>query len=421
MKQGTPVITLVILALAAALAVYFGFYVFDTFNDPFTTTLVYPYTEVDSAEADGMLVRDEVVLPAQSGIVEVTRSEGEKVGVGQTVAMVYRDSQAQTDQTQLEQLATEIRLLEQAASGAGGTESAAKLDEEILQGVAQLRASTALGDFNRLEEQVLTIKSSVLKRGYTYGDGLTADSLSQRLSELRQQYNALRSQTSSATTRVTADRSGTFSSLVDGYEGQLTPQTVFSLTPGALEELMGRPVSEGGGLGKLILGYEWYFAAILSEETAQRLREGDTATLRFTGDFSQDVEMTVEQVGAAEEGRAVVVFSCDEYLSSTTLLRRQTAELVFDSWTGLRLPKEALRLEKYTYTDPDTSQEREATRLGVYVLVSGRTEFKEVEVVTEGSDYYVVQPTDADSSALRAGDEVIVKGVGLYDGQLLEY
>ena len=167
MKQGTPVITLVILALAAALAVYFGFYVFDTFNDPFTTTLVYPYTEVDSAEADGMLVRDEVVLPAQSGIVEVTRSEGEKVGVGQTVAMVYRDSQAQTDQTQLEQLATEIRLLEQAASGAGGTESAAKLDEEILQGVAQLRASTALGDFNRLEEQVLTIKSSVLKRGYT--------------------------------------------------------------------------------------------------------------------------------------------------------------------------------------------------------------------------------------------------------------
>ena len=85
--------------------------------------------------------------------------------------------------------------------------------------------------FNRLEEQVLTIKSSVLKRGYTYGDGLTADSLSQRLSELRQQYNALRSQTSSATTRVTADRSGTFSSLVDGYEGQLTPQTVFSLTP----------------------------------------------------------------------------------------------------------------------------------------------------------------------------------------------
>ena len=116
-----------------------------------------------------------------------------------------------------------------------------------------------------------------------------------------------------------------------------------------------------------------------------------------------------------------MVFSCDEYLSATTLLRRQTAELVFDSWTGLRLPKEALRLEKYTYTDPDTSQEREATRLGVYVLVSGRTEFKEVEVVTEGSDYYVVQPTDADSSALRAGDEVIVKGVGLYDGQLLEY
>ena len=53
-------------------------------------------------------------------------------------------------------------------------ESAARLDEDILQSVVQLRASTALGDYSELEEQVLEVKSSVLKRGYTYGDGLTA-------------------------------------------------------------------------------------------------------------------------------------------------------------------------------------------------------------------------------------------------------
>jgi len=63
----------------------------------------------------------------------------------------------------------------------------------------------------------------------------------------------------------------------------------------------------------------------------------------------------------------------------------------------------------------------EASRLGVYALVGGRAEFKGVDVVTEGSDYFVVTPTSAGSDALRSGDEVIVRAVGLYDGQLLEF
>ena len=77
MKQGKSVITLVMVLIAGALAIYFGYYVFDTFNDPFTTTLAYSYTVNDSAEADGLLVREERVLPGQAGILDVTRTEGE--------------------------------------------------------------------------------------------------------------------------------------------------------------------------------------------------------------------------------------------------------------------------------------------------------------------------------------------------------
>ena len=44
MKQGKPVITFVILVLAAALAVYLGFYAFGALNEPFTTTLAYQYS-----------------------------------------------------------------------------------------------------------------------------------------------------------------------------------------------------------------------------------------------------------------------------------------------------------------------------------------------------------------------------------------
>ena len=421
MKQGKPVITVAIAAIAVALVIYFGFYVAKVFSEPYTTALAYTYTSNDSAEAVGILVRQETVLPAQTGIVDVTRSEGEKVGVGQSVAQVYRDSQAQTNQADLEALADQIQLLEYSSDG-GGVDSAAKLDENILQAVTALHAASGVGDYNQLEDQARTLKSTVLKRGYVYGNGLGAEELSQKLNDLKSQYAALKQQTSSSTSSVRAPQSGVFSTLVDGYETAVTPQTVFQLTPSSLSALLaGQGKETGGGMGKLITSTRWYFAAALPVSVAERLKEGSTATLRFSGDFDQDIDMRVDQVGQAEGDKSVAVFSTDRYLSQTTLLRQQTAELIFNSWSGLRIPKQALRMEKSTYTDKETGQEVQNNRLGVYALLGGRAEFKTVEVVTEGDDYYVVRSTTDESDALRAGDEVIVRATELYDGQLLEY
>ena len=421
MKQGKPVITVAIAAIAVALVIYFGFYVAKVFSEPYTTALAYTYTSNDSAEAVGILVRQETVLPAQTGIVDVTRSEGEKVGVGQSVAQVYRDSQAQTNQADLEALADQIQLLEYSSDG-GGVDSAAKLDENILQAVTALHAASGVGDYNQLEDQARTLKSTVLKRGYVYGNGLGAEELSQKLNDLKSQYAALKQQTSSSTSSVRAPQSGVFSTLVDGYETAVTSQTVFQLTPSSLSALLaGQGKEAGGGMGKLITSTRWYFAAALPVSVAERLKEGSTATLRFSGDFDQDIDMRVDQIGEAEGDKSVVVFSTDRYLSQTTLLRQQTAELIFNSWSGLRIPKQALRMEKSTYTDKETGQEVQNNRLGVYALLGGRAEFKTVEVVTEGDDYYVVRSTTDESDALRAGDEVIVRATELYDGQLLEY
>ena len=421
MKQGKSVITLVMLALAAALAVYFGVYVYRTFNVPYTTTLAYQYTVNDSVPADGLLARQELVLPHPDGILDVIRAEGEKVGVGQTVALVYRDSQAQADQAQLEQLDLEIELLSAAAAQSGDVQSAARLDENIIHAVAALRASAALQDYSTLETQVRAVKSSVLKRSYTYGEeGGSATQLAAQLQALKDRRAALGQQTSTATTQVTAAQSGTFSSLVDGYEGLLTPETALSLTPSRLAALMaGDAQGDASAVGKLVTSNRCYFAAAIASEAAQRLREGGSATLRFTGDFSRDVDMTVEKIGEAEGDKTLVVFSSDRHLNETTLLRHLTAELIFSSYSGLRIPKESLHMIKFDGEDPDTGETTQQSMLGVYVLVSGRVELKEADIVMEASDYYVVRSTSQSRTALRAGDKVITSGVGIFSGQLL--
>ena len=426
MKQGKPVITLAMMVMAVAIAIYFGFYVFDTFNDPFSTTLAYAYTEYDSAQAHGILVREEQVLTSQEGIIEVVCGESEKVAVGELVARIYKDTRAQANYAQLDQLEQEIALLQSVVGEGVGVESAARLDENILQSAVELRASMAQGDFTQLEEQVSEVKSNVLKRGYTYGDGVSAADLGARLKELMQQRSEQSQQFSSAAANVRASRPGVFSSFVDGYESQLTPALLENISAGELEQFLNAGTSHtpAGCVGKLITDDRWYFACVLEEETARRLSkmEADqTISVRFTGDFSQDVDMRVERVAKAEEGRCVVVLSSDRYLYRTTQLRQQTAQILFDGFEGLRVPKQALRMEYETITDKESGVEKQLRILGVYVLVGGRAEFKEVEVVAEGSDYYVLRAAETGSRAFRAGDEVIVQAVGLQDGQLLEF
>lgn len=422
MKQGRPLITFVIALFAGALVLYAIFSVWKTFQDPFVSTYVYSYTLNDSIQTDGLIIREEQVLSGGQGIVDVTRGEGEQVGINQTVALIYRDDQARQSQEQQEALRLEITQLQYALGQGEDVSSAAKLNDDILNAMVSLRVASTQQDFSDLEDQVLEVKGKVLRREYTYSDELSTDSLATRLQELQTQYQTLINQSYSAITQVTAPVSGTFSTLVDGYEGLINLESAMNLTPQALTDLMNQtPTGDSTAVGKLISSNRWYFAAVVTQEEGERLEQAGSLTLRFAGDFTKEVSMTVEKVNQDDQGQAVVILSSDRYLEQTTLLRRETAELIFNSRTGLRVPKNALRMVTTTSEDEETGETVETDTLGVYVVTAGRAEFKPVTILTEGDDFYVVQSVRDDKKALRAGDEVIVEATGLYDGQLLLY
>lgn len=422
MKQGRPLITFVIALFAGALVLYFLVSVWKTFQDPFVSTYVYSYTLNDSIQTDGLIIREEQVLSGGQGIVDVTRGEGEQVGINQTVALIYRDDQARQSQEQQEALRLEITQLQYALGQGEDVSSAAKLNDDILNAMVSLRVASTQQDFSDLEDQVLEVKGKVLRREYTYSDELSTDSLATRLQELQTQYQTLINQSYSAITQVTAPVSGTFSTLVDGYEGLINLESAMNLTPQALTDLMNQtPTGDSTAVGKLISSNRWYFAAVVTQEEGERLEQAGSLTLRFAGDFTKEVSMTVEKVNQDDQGQAVVILSSDRYLEQTTLLRRETAELIFNSRTGLRVPKNALRMVTTTSEDEETGETVETDTLGVYVVTAGRAEFKPVTILTEGDDFYVVQSVRDDKKALRAGDEVIVEATGLYDGQLLLY
>lgn len=428
MKQGTLNSRIVMLALLAAVVIYLGVSAWHSFRDPFTTAVTYSYTVDDSMEATGFLVRQEQVLTNTGGVVELLPQEGEKVAKGGTVALLYQDSSGLEQKQQLQQLQLEKEQLEYALerSDVGGGDSG-QLSEQVLDAIVALRASVASGDLTGLESQAMDLKSLVYKREYAYTDTTgegedSAASIQAALDSVNSQISALSSQTAQSTNRVTASQSGVFSGYVDGYESLLTPDMLGTITADQLAQLAReRPAEDNAAIGKLITDTTWYFACTLPEEDAGRLVEGRKVTVRFSRDWSGEVSMTVERIGDPTDGQCVVVLSTDKYLSDTTLLRRQTVELVFDSITGVRVPKEALRVEEQTVTDEETGEESQVSVPGVYALVGEQAEFKPVTILSQSDSFALVEAADmTDRKGLRAGDIVIVASEDLYDGKVIQ-
>ena len=424
MKQGSLNAKIIMLLLLAAVAVCLGAAAWRSFRDPFTTVVSYSYTVDDSLEATGFLARQEQVLTNTGGVVELLPQEGEKVAKGGTVALVYQDSSGLERREQLQQLEMEKEQLEYALerTGAGGGD-ASQLTDQVLDAIAELRAAVAGRDLTDLERQSMDLKSLVYKREYAYGGTgeESADAIQAALDEVDSQISSLSSQAAQSTQSITASQSGIFSGYVDGYESLLTPEVLETVTPAQLDDLAEQASEEDQtAVGKLITDSTWYFACALPQEDAERLVEGRSVTVRFSRDWSGEVDMTVERVGEPEEGRCAVVLSTDRYLSETTLLRRQTVELVFQSVTGVRVPKQALRVAEQTVTDEETGEESTVQVTGVYTLVGEQVEFKPVTVLEQGDTFVLVEAAGSGRAALQPGDVVVVAAEDLYDGKVIQ-
>lgn len=426
MKQGSLNARIIMLLLLGAILLTIGVSAWNSLREIYPTVLAYTYTVSDSMEATGFLVRQESVLTGQGGTVELLPDEGEKVSRGETVALFYQSDDGLTQRQTLQQLLLEQEQLEYALAQAGGSSDSAQLSTRVADAIADLRGAASSGDLTGLESQTLELKSLIYKHSYTFNqEGDSTAALQASLDEVNTQIQTLTAQASQSTSRVTASQSGVFSGLVDGYESLITPDMLDSVTPSQLEQLARQaPTENTSAIGKLITNSTWYFACTLPEEDAERLVEGRTITVRFSRDWSGEVDMEVERLSDPENGKVLVVLSADKFLSDTTLLRRQTVELVFDTVSGIRLPKEALRVEQQTVTDPDTEEEKQVSVTGVYALVGQRAEFKEVTVLAEEDDYILVKAASTETptqekKALRAGDKIIISSGELYDGKVI--
>ena len=402
MKQGRRYTTLILWIFLAAIVAYLGYHVSTLLRDPYTTTTAIEYEAGAGYYATGFVVRDETPIESSYDITTVTAAEGARVAANEVLATGYLTADAQARQTRIAQLHAQIEQLGYAGQYTTSVADQAALDTAIGEALTQMAKFLERRDMNSIQDGAAELKGMILRRESSDAD---AELITRQLENAQQELTILQSAAEQDTAEITAPKAGYFSAVVDGYETVLTPERLDTLTVREYDGLQPEDVGDAWA-GKLITGDRWYFVTSIPAGELAGVEAGDRVRVTFARDFYSEITMTVTRVGQNEAGFRLLVLSSREFMQSVTLLREQTADVVFIQYTGLRVPKDAV------YVD-------ESGQPGVYILESARARWKSITILHDNGESYVVELDKTKTENLWPGDEILVGAKNLYDGKVV--
>ncbi len=386
--------------LFLAMLAYLGYYAWNSLTNSVQTALAVSTTVTISTPVSGIIVREEATLTSSEPNLYIIAEDGCMLASGATAARAYSDEAALERAGRIRELQLEISRVETALYGATSEDIAIQA-EAVQEAVISLSSAVARHELDGIDVCCLGLGSLV------FGDG-AEDATAEQLEALKSELFGLLTNSTTDTRNITTDRSGLFSTMVDGWE-QFTVEDVKNITPETLRSLEeAEPSVPESAYGKLVTSYTWYYAAVVDGEYATGLEIGDNVELNFSRGIRGGVSATVYNLGPEDDsGDRVVVFSCNTAQADTLSLRKTQAEVIFSVYSGIRVPTEAIHVDE------------EDGSLYVYVMTGLQAERKNITVVYEDEDFCLAE-VEPEADALREGNEIITKARNIYDGKVLD-
>lgn len=400
MKRTDKMTNLIAVLLFAAFVLYAAAYAIHAIRDTTVTADAVATDVTLGGLANGIVIRKETVLTSGEKYIDITAKNGSKVAAGASLATAMRSEAGLARAAHMHELELEIARMSAALKELDSASDLTTRDEALRSAVDNITASVARHDLEQIDSISLNLRSLLFSAS---ASGASEAELSALVSEL----NSMKNSTSSEASVLTAENSGIFSTLVDGYES-LSENDLENLTPSSLEKMIDAPKKiPVGAYGKLVQSYQWFFAAVMDKDDAAKLTVGRFATLNFGRYYGSNVSARVMSISEPENEQVAVVFCCSTALSDTLAMRCVSANVVYEEYSGIRVPTQALQI------DSDLNVQY------VWVVTAMQLERKTVDVLYSDEDFAVIaRGLSADS--LREGNTVVVSGNNLYEGKIME-
>ena len=403
----------VFLLISVVILIYLGQKVISAFSVGIETTPAVQVTVNDSINVQGWFFRDEIPVSGSTGeSVKHIVYSGERVQQDAPLAIVYSDADALALSQQLDPLENRIDLLDTALQSATDGADAAKLDQMIILSLQQMASQSKNGSGTAVNSSAESLRTLALRR--EAGNVDTAAITAER-DTLVMERDSLNAQLAGHTTQLTAPATGYFSEVIDGYEEILTVDALEDITVDRFRELTEtKPIVSNQAWGKMIQGFTWYLVAEISGEDAERFSVGQSLRVNFTQASLETPVSVYSIVKDRNSEDALLVLAGTEFNSEMVSMRQQPVEIIIATYTGLKIPKEAVYVQETTTDDGVTRQD------GVFILSGSFQKFKVIKKLYETEDFYVVEQSATNSDMLVEQDQIIVSGKNLQNNMVVK-
>ena len=397
----------VLVVLSALLILgYLGYQVYRSIFSGIKTELAVNYSVYESIEAEGLVIRSETVIPSNvSGELYYTVDNGARVAKNGVIASVYASENDGYLADQINELDNRISLLKNLQTNNSSSHITLDIIETQLgNSLYALISDYGDGVFENDKSHKTDLLSLLSKKQLVTGKNIDFSAeiakLEQKKSELKSQYNAPLSV-------IKAPVAGYFVDNVDGYESLLSELDPLKLTTDRVQELLSMESQVySDGVGKIVGGYEWFFACTVSDSYYSTLSVGTSLALRMSFVSDEEIPVTVVACNKDTKGNMAVVFRCAYMSEVLSDIRTETAQILIVRHNGLKVPKRAIVIN-------------DAMEAGVYIRSGNVVAFRKIDqLYSEPADYVICAVTDK-PGYLQLYDDIIVSGKGLYDGKTI--
>lgn len=389
--------------MLAVFVIYIGLQVAINLRDRIETQNAAVVTVEDKLQGEGVFFREQTLLERVSGKnAEYLVANGEKVARAQQVAMFFDDAESIAAYRAYKSSVKEEESLKYAYTHLAGGSDSGKIDSLMFLSMVDLTEELSTGLVSAAEQNYADLGQLLVRRD---GSKMTEEEYNAASSKLRAEQQSLLQSIKGRSSSVGAPVPGYFVRGCDGFETRLSSANMADITPALVHEALEAEGTADDGVGSVITGFAWYFAAVFDAEEAATLRGQKSADIRFPQIGSDVLRVSVVGVQHEQDGESVVLFKSTQMDPAFLQSRQQTIELIRDTYSGIKVPREALRQVDGGW--------------GVYCLVGAISRFKPIEWTYQTDSYYLATPAKSAAKGLYLYDKIIVKGKDLGTGKVV--
>ncbi|MDD6483955.1 MAG: HlyD family efflux transporter periplasmic adaptor subunit [Clostridiales bacterium] len=289
------------------------------------------------------IIREERVFEAPySGSVYHSVSDGERVSKDSLISTVFSGKISSDKLKELRTIDRKIQSLKSSEFGLAyvfydsDTESAVN---EIISEIPALGEKNEVSRIAGAREDLNAIRSGV------------SSSPSDRLDSLLEQKQIIQDSISAQRMDIITDISGVFTTYADGMESALIPEDIpsygasyiSSLKPAAAVRLSRSEAEAGGAVCKVMNNHLWYVIMNVPLSRMDGRKVGDDVWLRFNSMAGEKIGAQIYYIGEPENDIVPVTVRCGQYLEGAFAYRSADVDLIFESYSGCRVPIQAIR------------------------------------------------------------------------------